>query len=336
MQMPDMIDFPRFDHKDEYPFTEDFHIDLVNHCIGKNRLLGEYYGSLFSDLYGLDNIESKIVTRLCINLRSYIVIDDYIIDQNVIWFENQHYLFLEEWLGEIEEQICFTIRALDSNSLIWEKYKEGYNIGKIKFDAGKPYEAVIQKCCFLLLPFELFSGYPPKFSVNCCQRFIKDYLFSLQLLDDWADFDEDIEAGNENNLLHIGLSIDGRNLARSLLTPLCIEIIAQIIYTLKQVRSDSIPSICESFRLGMLEWCESILVLVGVPTSNIAEPRHKRKLSEFQSIDWNAVGREYSKFGDQIGSRIRDLICAEHAHKRIEVSAGSKRIVNWGGYGRQH
>lgn len=328
MPMTDMLDFPRFVHRDEFPFTEDFYVNLVNHCIGRNRLLGEYYGSLFSELYDLDKIESKIVTQLCINLRSYIVIDDYMTDQNIIWFEDQHYHFFSEWLGEIEEHICLIIRALDSNSMIWRKYKEEYNIGRVKFDARKPHEAVTQKCCFLLLPFELFAEKTPRFSADCCQKFIKDYLFALQLLDDWADFDEDLGARNGNNLLHIGLSGAGIDRARSLLAPLCIEILAQIMCNLKQVRSDSIPPICESFRLGMLGWCESILGLIGVPLSNIAAPRHERKLSEFRSFDWCAVDREYSKFGDQIGSSIRNLICAEEAHKRIEVFEGSKRIVD--------
>jgi len=164
-----------------------------NHCIGRGKLLGEYFGTSLCEELGIKSLYIKdIISHSAIALRMYIVLDDYCKDSrlniNSILSYNEKLL----------EYVMSTLYQIDNNieqKLI--QYHELYKQSYLKCTNIGLFDSVMRKCMmiFLFYDIEYINEYG---SLEDNKYFIEDYLFSLQLLDDFCDIEEDIINDNEN------------------------------------------------------------------------------------------------------------------------------------------
>ena len=169
----------------------------LEHCIGKGKLLGEYYGDALCEIFKIRN--SKInndISELSMLMRSYIVIDDFLKDSNL---KNNYNEFYINWLSNIEQKIIFFVSLYhQSPNELWLKYLKIYKDSYLFFDKNNMFKSIINKCNFIFLPFDLNPFI--NFDTSKIKEIIEKYLFSLQLIDDFHDMEDDVQAPKNHNL----------------------------------------------------------------------------------------------------------------------------------------
>lgn len=182
-------------------------IPSINHCVGSNRLLGEFFAtSINEELILREEFEFESFNTLCMLLRSYVVLDDFLKDS---WFKENSklFIFVSEWLDNISKQINTILFSLNSPGNIFNKYLDLSNYAYNNFSEIKLYDAITNKCIFVTLVFEL-DIYKNKHLINNLISFLNNYLFCLQLIDDFRDIEEDFYSPNNNNLFVTGFNIN--------------------------------------------------------------------------------------------------------------------------------
>ena len=183
------------------------------HCVGTDKLGGAFYGKAIIEECGIQETKTEPgLSELCCLLRAFIVIDDFAKDRGI---NIQGQPSLGQCLKNIQERCIELISSLapDAPSL-WAKYHQIYERTYCEFDATSLYESVINKCCLMFLPFEL----NPIAETERCQithNAMKDYLFALQLMDDFQDMEEDLLAPKNHNLFVVGLEPSSASLVIS-------------------------------------------------------------------------------------------------------------------------
>lgn len=181
------------------PTPRHFNLPAMAHCIGTQRLLGEYYGQALSEAIDERNesLRGKL-SDLCVLMRSYVVLDDYIKDGSRLKEEKD---YIEQWNREIALHCQVLIESLGGYQKLWFEFSERYENAFQNYNEENPYKATLDKCCFLFLPIELPIFVRQKRDVQPFVKFVEYFLFSLQLLDDFKDIEEDIAGPSNQNLL---------------------------------------------------------------------------------------------------------------------------------------
>ncbi len=179
-------------------------VPSIYHCAGTNKLIGQYYGQAIFENIGInDEHAERIISELSILLRSYIVLDDFIKDNDI---NENDAAPLTCWIENIKEHSLELISSLSSQGReIWEACKSIYDNAYNNFNQLNIYESIIHKCMLIYIPFSL-DIVSSKNNSNKTYSFMKDYLFALQMLDDFKDMEEDLIAPKNHNIYLTGLS----------------------------------------------------------------------------------------------------------------------------------
>jgi len=200
-------------------------VPSISHCTGTGKLLGEFYGKALCEAFRITERRlRKILSDLSVLMRTFIVLDDHIKDRAS---ENSGKEVIERWLSNIKTEAIAAIEKLgDNGEMLWERYFAQYEESYYNYFKRNAYESTLMKCSFLFLPFELSICRDRKSQSTKMKKAVGYYLFSLQLLDDFHDMEEDSFAPNNHNLFTAKLAekyrekvIKGRSvLIRSLLS----------------------------------------------------------------------------------------------------------------------
>lgn len=173
-------------------------IPSMYHCAGTDKLIGQYYGkAIFEDILCDDKQLEEKISLLGVILRAYIVVDDFIKDNNIT-VKNDH--VLQKWLENMQNYSIDLIGQLnDSPRTIWDSYFHEYGNAYYNFDSFDIFNNIIKKCFLIFIPFslEIISSYRRS---EYTYDFMKNYLFALQLLDDFQDMEEDNIAPKNHNI----------------------------------------------------------------------------------------------------------------------------------------
>jgi len=179
-------------------------IPTYSHCVGTGKLLGALLGKSIAEECEISEVlVEHNLTHLSCMLRSYIVLDDFLKDSGA---KIKNFPGVELWLSNIADRCIELISEFMPDPVnIWSRHIDIYRRAYYSFDFSQPFNSVIQKCNLIFLPFEL----EPVVSHSRCPRMLesmKNYLFALQLIDDFQDMEEDWQAPKNHNLFIAGLS----------------------------------------------------------------------------------------------------------------------------------
>jgi len=260
-------------------------LPTLYHCIGNDKLIGQYYGeAIFEDI--MLNNEKEMKRKLSIlgvMLRAYIVIDDFMKDHKLL----KHNKYLTEWLDNIKDYLVDILNELCvmPNDL-WSKYNNEYNAAYYNFNASNIFLSIIKKCYLIYIPFSL-NIVKSKARSEKTFLFMKKYLFALQLLDDFQDMEEDINSPKNHNIFLSNIKtqyIETIIANKALLVPsLLFYIKRNLIEMLQDVRSNIIAT----FIHHNLKWIDSQLLNTsyGVQIIHIDSP--------FITFDFNNILPEF-------------------------------------------
>jgi hypothetical protein len=129
-------------------------------------------------------------------MRTVIVLDDFVRDAGIGLASSQVIRGAERAAALKCQDL---IRALGGAGDLWGRYWERYTNTHELFGSLPAFEAVSGKCSLVFLPFDLplFRRHP---GGSAAKKAISDYLFALQLLDDFADLAEDQRQTVNQNL----------------------------------------------------------------------------------------------------------------------------------------
>ncbi len=181
----------------------------IEHCCGKNKLLGEFYGLAISEACGILDYEvTKTLTEISILMRAYVVLDDFIKDHKLAI---NTYKLVQALLAKLQDIVISMLETIGEDGYtIWNKYLNIYENAFTDYLSATPYIATIHKCFFLFLPFDLAVVRHARKSSNHLKTGVSDFLFSLQLLDDFHDMEEDLQAPRNQNLFTVRVSPEKR------------------------------------------------------------------------------------------------------------------------------
>jgi len=173
-------------------------IPSIYHCAGTDKLIGQYYGkAIFEDILCNNTAIEEKISILSVVIRAYIVIDDFIKDNDII-VGTDH--VLQQWLINIQSYANDLISNFsDLPNEIWGTYYREYDTAYFDFDSSDMFNNIIKKCFLIYIPFSLEIINSNKRS-ETTYDFMKNYLFALQLLDDFQDMEEDISAPKNHNI----------------------------------------------------------------------------------------------------------------------------------------
>ena len=202
------------------------------HCIGTQKIIGEHLGNVICDICDLSNLKiRRDLTVLSTFLRSFIVLDDFLKDHIV---EPYIKSYINIWLDRIKDKIINILSKFRDIDL-WDEYYTIYNSAFFEFDCRSLFQSINKKCYLIFLLFDLKCIRKHKNSIELKFVFM-NYLFGLQLLDDFHDIEEDLNAPKNHNLFTIGLSIMNQKIVsqyRPLLFSSLLEYINNNFHNLK-------------------------------------------------------------------------------------------------------
>ena len=172
----------------------------VEHCIGKQKLLGEYYAEAMSCELGIHDFGfiNKLQIIACL-LRAYIVLDDYAQDSFLQRDEDD---FIRKWSQNVKHECMRLINDVgeDSESL-WKEYEHIQQSSYKSFNGDRGlYWSIINKCALIFLPFSFRRLQIVR--AASLRRSFERYLFLLQIMDDFQDIEEDLESKNLHNIFY--------------------------------------------------------------------------------------------------------------------------------------
>jgi hypothetical protein len=173
-------------------------LPTIAHCLGKSRLLGQFYAAAIVELLQLKpEIHVEIFHELCILLRTYVVIDDFLRDRAST--EAAQKASLAKWLANLKLQIEGRLKIFNFAELNFEQYLADIDSAYEQADGLSDMQLVAEKCKLVFLPLskEFFTS--SEKSVTDVRKTIGEYLFLLQLVDDFADIEEDALSSINHN-----------------------------------------------------------------------------------------------------------------------------------------
>ncbi|MDR3245149.1 MAG: hypothetical protein LBT50_01800 [Prevotellaceae bacterium] len=172
-------------------------IPSIYHCVGTGKLLGEFYGKAIC--HGLNKskqFNDNVALTSCLT-RTYIVLDDFLKDYYV---EASIKIHIKNWLRIIQDKILSLLNCISQKSLLlWNQYLKIYEEAYWYFDKNDLYKSINNKCGLLFLFFDIEEIAIIRESL-CTKKSMSDFLFCLQLLDDFQDMEEDMLSPMNHNI----------------------------------------------------------------------------------------------------------------------------------------
>jgi len=230
-------------------------IPSFDHCIGTDKLLGEYYGqALTESLLLLDDDNCHILNKLCLFLRAYVVIDDCLKDKPV---RKNLLPLISHWLKNVEDEIIHLITKLGGKAELWEDYYKIYQRAYYSYDFSDPFQSTMNKCSFIFLPFDLPIFKKDGANPSLIKNFFECFLFSLQLLDDFKDMHEDRFSPRNHNLYIAKLTDKFTNLIVNHKVHLLPSILNLIKINLMKLNRIAVSNIMSIFCKKSLMWIKT-------------------------------------------------------------------------------
>ena len=283
---------------------------LVLQCRGQGKLLGSDYAEIFFELTPLSRDERHRLQELCILLRTYVVIHDLIFDGNI----DRHVfpgVTLADELDFVSERIGETLHSFGKDEQFWHDAKSRYLKGQSEFDAYAPFESVFEKCSLLDVPFEVFDCKGGKE-----RRFVRSYLFMLQMIDDFADFEEDFNSTVKSNIWMIGYPHKTpqefliKYRAQLAVSILCVAVKFQEYWC--DLR---LPDVCIDYSIGLSEWAKEILDEAGCRAEATAPMPIDIHFERFQSF-WLSAEKGNPNLKGELTTQVLSKMTAESAHQK--------------------
>jgi hypothetical protein len=174
-------------------------VPTLKHCLGQSRLLGQFYALSINELLPLKD-QKLFVTfhELCIFLRSYVVVDDFQRDSaSLCDAENRS---IEAWLKNIEQQVKNRLVALESPPEIFDLHMQRMIAAYTNPTNYSDYDLIQEKCGLIYVPLSLRIIGGESFQKESFKKAVGDYLFLLQLVDDFVDIEEDEMSPQNHNV----------------------------------------------------------------------------------------------------------------------------------------
>lgn len=284
-------------------------IPSIYHCAGTDKLIGQYYGkAIFEDILCDDKQSEENVSLLGVLLRAYIVIDDFIKDNNII-VKKDH--TLSKWLENIKNRSIELIEQMSNSPHdIWESYFHKYNDAYYNFDSSEMFNSITRKCFLIYIPFSL-NVVTSKSRAAHTYSFMKNYLFALQLLDDFQDMEEDYCAPKNHNIFLSCIEeskIDSVITNKNILAP---SLLLYIQYNLKDISKTIKSKTILTFIRKNIKWIDNQLLKIH---SSYKPIKIKGSFSEFNFNDiMHNFLRALPSKGDKVFFRFSE-IRAENMH----------------------
>lgn len=172
-------------------------IPSIDHCIWTARLLWEQFAASIREIISIDDWLFEKLNDLCLLMRSFIVLDDYLKDDPRA---NNEASLLTGWIDIIENRcIELIIEFSWANGInLWKEFKEKYLNAIDLNHTDSSFNIVKDKVAFLFLPFRL-----PFLSHKQWEKLsdlFSQFLFALQLCDDFSDIKEDSIVSHNKNI----------------------------------------------------------------------------------------------------------------------------------------
>lgn len=182
------------------------------HCLGATRFLGGLYPEFLREWTpnGLEQRVWDILAELSVTLRCLLVIDDYVRDKGFDRASHPEYTHVTRQLRTLAvDSMRPLISESSAESLMRRSeatIEDAYaGLGK----GGVPNIAtVLAKCDYVRLPIRMLTRIDSDFAKSGVSRFVRDYFFSLQLVDDFCDVVEDYACPLNHNLFVWDLSTE--------------------------------------------------------------------------------------------------------------------------------
>lgn len=229
-------------------------IPSIYHCVGTDKLLGQFYGLAICKGCGIKDEQTiTILTNLSMLFRAYIVLDDFVKDKAI---SGKRKDLIAQWLLNIEKNILLLSGYLEPKrgEKLWSEFLDKYNNAYYNFNKKNIFSSIIDKCALIFIPFE-FDLLKNCDKATSVKHIMEYYLFSLQLIDDFQDIEEDQKATKNHNLFLLNVSESNykkvSNLKSQFLNPL-LDFIKRNIEKLDFSENDVILR----FFLSSLNWIE--------------------------------------------------------------------------------
>lgn len=181
----------------EFYLSGNVYIPSISHCVGTDKLIGQYYGEAICYDYRLEESYVEKLSLVSCLLRSYIVLDDFLKDNRI---NNHISLLIQKWLENIRNEINESLLIINKKThYLWNKYIKIYEDSYNNFNANDLYTSIINKCGLIFIIFEIEEiSIDQKSRMN--KKIMQDFLFCLQLLDDFQDMEEDLISPKNHNI----------------------------------------------------------------------------------------------------------------------------------------
>ena len=270
-------------------YDTDWNCPSVDHCLGTDRLFGEYFVKAIDEILEIDSRDNYLkLDELGGFVRSYIVLDDYLRDDSFSINEVESD-YVSEWILAIRLQCDKIIAELGGKEDLLKNYIRTTQYFYETFTTHTLFDAVIGKCNLVWMAFE-FDIYKNSDIVKKLENDLKKYLFCLQLMDDLHDIEEDvISPFNHNLFVSTASSHDVEFVLAS--KPIVLSIVINIvIHTLNSIHFDGADTLNEFKKKmnahAMKVLNENDLVMnEGIYTPNIEDWSDKDFIHELKKVD---------------------------------------------------
>ena len=285
-------------------------IPSISHCVGTGKLLGEYGGKALCQVCDIrDKKITESISLIAVFLRSFIVLDDFIRDNglNISNIKN-----LQIWLDNIKKEIIRLLSMLTNDPVgLWTKYFSIYEKSYHHFDKDNLYQSILEKCFLMFLPFELEPLQRSRKN-EVLRKSMAYYLFSLQLIDDFHDMEEDLLSPKNHNLFLVSVSseyyqdiINGK----SALINAVLDYIEKNLKSLKNLNND----IINDFFSHSLSWIQ------------------KRKI-EFSNLPFRVIfhdNYEEFRFNDEVVKNLIPYLRVDHNINFEHIRAENMHTIHY-------
>ena len=193
-------------------------------------------------------------------------LDDYIRDGELDKDESTKDA-VSDWLRSIETELQIILRRQNAE-VLWEVYHRQYEDAYVNFHSYSLYDGVINKCNLAFLIFDLPTVCSNNKRLSLKQLF-QDFLFMLQLIDDFHDMEEDKNAPRNHNLHLFGLGVRQQNNMmrnRALVLPSLLKIIDDNISSFRSIENrlirQYVSNIFNWIRLLQKKYCFELVNVV--------------------------------------------------------------------------
>ena len=220
-------------------------------CAGSGRLLGTAGGQAICEVCGIRSDDAaRALSTLAVCLRAYIVLDDFLKDNRV---EDRVASATWTWLSSLQEEVFRVVTYLgDDPAPLWYEHLATHEDAFASFDSDRPYRSALRKCFLMFIPFEMkILKESPSGAVF--RTYVEHYLFSLQLLDDFHDMEEDARAPRNQNLFLVSASDEHHARIMSFRPLIICSLLSYIRQDLQGLRGLNSRTVLGSFE-NSLEW----------------------------------------------------------------------------------